>query len=293
MRHCPRWCGHGRRDHPAADGEVPNECSPCLHGRRGVHRRAHWQDDSKCSDQLRCVARGQTRRRTFVLPADLRDWVEGFPAIEVDLPPSRRQGGLMTCDSLRCDKDVCIPATGTRWPARSGQGYVPKPGSRHQRAATPARLNLPSVRKNRPNDTRYRTRYDQSKIMQQNQSPAKAILRGRALPTKAPLNLLGGYVWSDPTSVDFKVIAKVLRTELPTFRGGCSDARTKAQHPRIADLRFGAGTTCAASRRLKPVHPAAAISRAVATTNCCCHWPDNPNRFSRGLPVSEKPDQFV
>jgi hypothetical protein len=31
---------------PVIDGEVPNECSPCLYGRGGVHRRAHWQDGS-------------------------------------------------------------------------------------------------------------------------------------------------------------------------------------------------------------------------------------------------------
>jgi hypothetical protein len=42
----------------------------------------------------------------------------------------------------------------------------------------------------------------------------KGDFGGRAFPTKAPLNLLGGYVWSDPTSVDFKVIAKVLGTEI-------------------------------------------------------------------------------
>jgi hypothetical protein len=45
----------------------------------------------------------------------------------------------------------------------------------------------------------------------------KGDFGGRAFPTKAPLNLLGGYSWSDATSVDPKVIAKVLRTELPTF----------------------------------------------------------------------------
>jgi hypothetical protein len=42
----------------------------------------------------------------------------------------------------------------------------------------------------------------------------KADFGGRAFPTKASLNLLGGYSWSDATSVDPKLITKILGTEI-------------------------------------------------------------------------------
>jgi hypothetical protein len=39
-----------------------------------------------------------------------------------------------------------------------------------------------------------------------------------AFPTKAPLNLIGGYCWSDATSVDPKLITKILRTEIGALK---------------------------------------------------------------------------
>jgi hypothetical protein len=70
------------------------------------------------------------------------------------------------------------------------------------------------VRKNGPNDTEIP---DPLRSVENNATksiPCKGDFGGRAFPTKAPLNILGGYVWSDPTSVDPKLIAKVLRTEI-------------------------------------------------------------------------------
>jgi hypothetical protein len=55
--------------------------------------------------------------------------------------------------------------------------------------------------------------------------PCKADFGGRAFPTKAPLNLLGGYVWSDAISVDPKLITKILRTEIGALARTCFPQR--------------------------------------------------------------------
>ena len=73
------------------------------------------------------------------------------------------------------------------------------------------------MQKNGPNDTEIPDPLRSVKNNATKSILCKGEFGGRAFPTKDPLNILGGHVWSDPTSVDPKVIAKVLRTELPTF----------------------------------------------------------------------------
>jgi hypothetical protein len=101
--------------------------------------------------------------------------------------------------------------------AACGKVIVPKPGSRRQKYCRDA-CKMKAARAKK-----WAERYeipDPLRSVENNATESRSCqgdFGGRAFPTKAPLNILGGYVWSDPTSVDPKVIAKVLRTELPTF----------------------------------------------------------------------------
>jgi endogenous inhibitor of DNA gyrase (YacG/DUF329 family) len=98
--------------------------------------------------------------------------------------------------------------------ATCGKAIVPKPGSRRQKYCRDA-CKMKAARAKK-----WAKRYeipDPLRSVENNATksiPCKGDFGGRAFPTKAPLNILGGYVWSDPTSVDPKLIAKVLRTEI-------------------------------------------------------------------------------
>jgi endogenous inhibitor of DNA gyrase (YacG/DUF329 family) len=98
--------------------------------------------------------------------------------------------------------------------AACGKAIVPKPGSRRQKYCRDAcKMRAARAKK-------WAERYkipDPLRSVQNNATksvPCKADFGGRAFSTKAPLNLLGGYSWSDPTSVDSKLITKILRTEI-------------------------------------------------------------------------------
>jgi hypothetical protein len=70
------------------------------------------------------------------------------------------------------------------------------------------------VRKNGPNDTKTPDPLRSIKNHATESIPCKSHFSGRAFPTKAPLNLIGGYSWSDARSLDPKLITKILRTEI-------------------------------------------------------------------------------
>ena len=101
--------------------------------------------------------------------------------------------------------------------AACGKPIVPKPGSRRQKYCTSA-CKFKAFRSKKW-ASRYQTPDPQRSVenIKAISTSCKADFGGRAFPTKDPLNLVGGYVWSDPTSVDPKLTAKILRTELPTF----------------------------------------------------------------------------
>jgi hypothetical protein len=95
-----------------------------------------------------------------------------------------------------------------------GKGIVPKPGSRRQKYCRDAcKMRAARTKK-------WAERYkipDPLRSVENNATksiPCNGEFGGRAFPTKAPLNLLGGYSWSDAISVDPKLITKILRTEI-------------------------------------------------------------------------------
>jgi hypothetical protein len=47
-----------------------------------------------------------------------------------------------------------------------------------------------------------------------NSADCVAHFGGRAFPTKAPLNLLGGYSWPNAAPVDPKLLARIIRSEI-------------------------------------------------------------------------------
>jgi hypothetical protein len=95
-----------------------------------------------------------------------------------------------------------------------GKTIVPKPGSRRQKYCTGA-CKFKAFRSKKWAN-RYQTP-DPQRSVENNATksiPCKGEFGGRAFPTKAPLNLLGGYSWSDAISVDPKLITKIMRTEI-------------------------------------------------------------------------------
>ena len=95
-----------------------------------------------------------------------------------------------------------------------GKAIVPKPGSRRQKYCTGACKIKASASKKWA--SRYQTPDPQRSVenIKAISISCKADFGGRAFPTKAPLNLIGGHSWSDATSVDPKLITKILRTEI-------------------------------------------------------------------------------
>ena len=92
--------------------------------------------------------------------------------------------------------------------ATCGKAIVPKPGSRRQKYCRDACKMKAARAKKWANPLRSVENSATESI------PCKADFRGRAFPTKAPLNLIGGYSWSEATPVDPKLITKILRTEI-------------------------------------------------------------------------------
>jgi hypothetical protein len=90
----------------------------------------------------------------------------------------------------------------------------PKRGSRRQRYCTDA-CKMTAARAKK-----WAKRYEipdplrSVKNIKAISTSCKGDFRGRAFPAKAPLNLIGGYSWSDAISVDPKLITKILRTEI-------------------------------------------------------------------------------
>ena len=82
-----------------------------------------------------------------------------------------------------------------------GKAIVPKPGSRRQKYCRDACKMIPDPLRSVENSAR-------------KSIPCKADFGGRAFSTKGPLNLIGGYSWPDATSVDPKLITKIMSTEI-------------------------------------------------------------------------------
>jgi hypothetical protein len=83
----------------------------------------------------------------------------------------------MTCDSRAVRQRRLHSRNGNALACVTCRKAIePKRGSRRQKYCNVACKMKAARAKNGPNDTRYRTRYDQSKITQRNQCPAKAIL---------------------------------------------------------------------------------------------------------------------
>ncbi len=109
--------------------------------------------------------------------------------------------------------------------ATCGKAIVPKPGSRRQKYCTSA-CKFKAFRSKKWAE-RYETPDPQRSVenIQAIPTSCKADFGGRAFPTKDPLNLIGGYSWSDATSVDPKLITKILRTEIGALARTCFHQR--------------------------------------------------------------------
>jgi hypothetical protein len=98
--------------------------------------------------------------------------------------------------------------------AACGKAIVPKRGSRRQKYCTGA-CKFKAFRSKKWAN-RYQTPDPQRSVENIQAIPisCEGDFGGRAFPTKAPLNLLGGYSWSDATAVDPKLITKIMSTEI-------------------------------------------------------------------------------
>ena len=98
-----------------------------------------------------------------------------------------------------------------------GKAIVPKPGSRRQKYCRDA-CKMKAARAKK-----WAKRYEipdplrSVENIQAKSTSCKGDFGGRAFPTKAPLNLIGGYSWSDATSVDPKLIAQNPEHRIATF----------------------------------------------------------------------------
>ena len=98
--------------------------------------------------------------------------------------------------------------------AACGKAIVPKPGSRRQKYCRDA-CKMKAARAKK-----WAERYeilDPLRSIRNNATktiPCRGDFSGRAFPTKDPLNIIGGYSWSDARPVDPKLITKILRTEI-------------------------------------------------------------------------------
>jgi endogenous inhibitor of DNA gyrase (YacG/DUF329 family) len=98
--------------------------------------------------------------------------------------------------------------------AACGKAIVPKPGSRRQKYCRDA-CKMEAVRAKK-----WAERYEipnPLRSVENNATESRSCqgdFGGRAFSTKGPLNLIGGYSWPDATSVDPKLITKIMSTEI-------------------------------------------------------------------------------
>lgn len=98
--------------------------------------------------------------------------------------------------------------------ATCGKAIVPKPGSRRQKYCRDA-CKMKAARAKK-----WAKRYEIPDPLRSVENsaresiPCKADFGGRAFSTRGPLNLIGGYSWPDATSVDPKLITKIMSTEI-------------------------------------------------------------------------------